>query len=170
MGGTFAPQSTLLSIGGHKNAPHMTTEIRTAINIMLNRETVAALPTELASLASAIEKSKYLLRLEKNFDGEGSEPYSQEVWLKAVRFVAEYARWLFDVFGKIMVTPKIYHGPEGSIDIYWENQQFNLLINIPTGDTPATFYGDNYGEQVTEGRFDPENFQQALLPHLSIIS
>ncbi len=148
----------------------MTTEIRTEINIMLNGKMTAALPAELASLAAAIEKSKYLLRLERNFDGEGSEPYSPEVWSKTVRFVAEYARWLFDVFGKIMVTPKIYHGPEGSIDVYWENQQFNLLINIPPGEAHATFYGDNYGAQVTEGRFDPENFQQSLLPHLSIIS
>ena len=148
----------------------MTTGVRTDINIMLDGQIAATLPAELGELAAAIEKSRYLLALEKNFDDEGSESYSQEVWLKAVQFVAGYAQWLFDVFGKIMATPKIYHAPGGSIDIYWKNERFNLLINIPPGDAPATFYGDNYGAQVTEGKFDPQHFQQGLLPHLSVIS
>lgn len=148
----------------------MTTGVRTEIKVLLDGKTAATLPSELSELAAVIEKSKYILALEKDFDGEGSDSYSREVWLKAVQFVAGYAQWLFDVFGKIMATPKIYHAPGGSIDIYWENERFNLLINIPPGDAPATFYGDNYGAQVTEGKFDPQHFQQGLLPHLSIIS
>lgn len=140
------------------------------IQIQLGGKAIAALPGELEDLAKAIEKSKYLLALEKDFDGEGGEPYSKTVWQKAVRFVAEYGTWLFHVFNKTIATPKIYHAPQGSIDIYWENECFNLLVNIPADDSPATFYGDDYGEQVTEGKFDPANFQNALLPHLSILA
>jgi len=69
-----------------------------------------------------------------------------------------------------MAVPKFYHGPAGRMDVFWENERFNLLINIPPDNETATFYGDNYQGQVTEGRFDPENFQQALLPDLSLIS
>ncbi|MFN0035363.1 MAG: hypothetical protein ACKVUS_09855 [Saprospiraceae bacterium] len=139
----------------------MTTEIGKAIRVSLGGNAFAQFPEELADIAEAVEKSRYILRLEKDFDGMGSEPSSPETWQKAVRFVADYANWLFDLFSKKMAVPKIYHAPTGSIDIYWENERFNLLINILSGNEPATFYGDNYQGQVTEGRFDPENFQQA---------
>ena len=148
----------------------MTTEIGKEIIVSFGGKPIAQLPEELGGIAAAIEKSRYMLRLEKNFDGEQAEAFSPETWLKTVRFVAEYANWLFDLFGKTMAVPKIYHGPDGSIDVYWENKRFNLLINIPPGSASATFYGDNYGTQITEGRFDPTNFREALLPDLSTIS
>ncbi len=148
----------------------MTTEVGKEIIVSLDGKRIFRLPEELGNIAAAIEKSRYILQLEKNFDGSESEAYSPETWLKTVSFVAEYANWLFDLFGKTMAVPKIYHGPDSSIDIYWENERFNLLINIPPGTAPATFYGDNYGTQITEGRFDPANFREALLPDLSTIS
>ncbi|MBK9338283.1 MAG: hypothetical protein IPM98_17710 [Lewinellaceae bacterium] len=168
----------------------MTTTAHNEIWVSLDGNIVAALPIELGELAAAIEQSKYLLALEHGFDAEdkitplieihlaleddfdngSGRAYSPETWEKAVRFISGYAQWLFDIFGKVIVTPKIYHGPDGSIDLYWENPRFNLLINIPPGDEPATFYGDNYGAQVIEGKFDPAKFQQALLPDLSLIS
>ncbi len=148
----------------------MTTEIGQEIALSFKGKTIAQLPPEMMGIAAAIEKSRYILGLEKDFDGAGSEGYAPETWLKAVRFVAEYANWLFDLFGKTMAVPKIYHGPAGSVDVFWENEQFNLLINIPPGSAAATFYGDNYGAQTTEGRFDPANFREALLPDLSTLS
>lgn len=148
----------------------MTSGIGKSTSISFGDKILAQLPEELADIAAAIEKSRYVLDLEKDFDGMGSEVPSPETWQKAVRFVAEYANWLFDLFGKKMVVPKIYHGSAGSLDVYWENERFNLLINIPPQQGSATFYGDNYQGQVTEGRFDTENFQQALLPDLSLLS
>lgn len=148
----------------------MATAIGHQISIVNKWKTVATLPDELKDLASAVEKSKYMLELGNNFDDAGSPAYSEDTWEKAVIFITNYACWLFDIFGKIIATPKIYHAPEGSVDLYWENERFNLLINIPAGGEPATFYGDNYGSQVIEGKFDPTMFQQALLPDLSIIS
>ena len=147
-----------------------TTGVQQEIQIRLENKLVAALPQELADLATAIEKSKYILSLEKDFDSEGAEPYPSEVWIKAIRFISGYAAWLFRLFGKTIALPEIYHAPESSIDIYWENERFNLLINIPADESPATFYGDDFGKQVTQGKFDPENFQNALLPHLSILA
>jgi hypothetical protein len=168
----------------------MTTTAHNEIAISLDGNKIATLSTELTELAASIEQSRYILALGHGFDGEhettplleirlvlegdinnnSGRAYSPETWEKAVRFIAGYAQWLFDVFGKVIFTPKIYHGPDGSIDLYWENPRFNLLINIPPGDEPATFYGDNYGSQVIEGKFDPSRFQQALLPDLSMIS
>jgi len=148
----------------------MTPDIQSEISIHLDGQPVVTLPVELKELASAIEQSKYILNLGDNFDDMKSPGYDRETWLRATRFISGYAQWLFDVFNKKIETPKIYHAPEGGIDLYWENKRFNLLINIPAGHAPATFYGDDYGVQVTEGKFDPANFQQALLPDLSIIS
>ncbi|MEK7255282.1 MAG: hypothetical protein AAB316_11090, partial [Bacteroidota bacterium] len=93
----------------------ITVGIQHEIRVRHKNELVATLPQELADLATAIDKSKYLLSLQKDFDGEGGEPYSTEVWMKAVRFISNYAAWLFRLFGKTIATPKIYHAPEGSI-------------------------------------------------------
>jgi len=148
----------------------MSTEIQSEIRILLDGQQFASIPAELTDLAIAIDKSQYILKLEPDFDGEGGAPYSKETWLKAVHFITDYAKWLFDVFNKRIETPKIYHGPEGSIDLLWENKRFNLLINIPASAEMATFYGDDFGSQITQGKFDPANFRQALLPDLSILS
>ncbi len=78
----------------------MTSGIGKSIKISLGDKMLAQFPEELADIAVAIEKSRYVLGLEKDFDGMDSEPTSPETWQKAVRFVADYANWLFDLFGK----------------------------------------------------------------------
>ena len=74
-----------------------------------------------------------------------SEPPSPKIWQKTIRFAADYANWLFDLFGKKIAVPKIYHGPAGSMDVYWENEPYNLFINIPSDNEPATFVDAPHG-------------------------
>ncbi|MFQ5677782.1 MAG: hypothetical protein ACE5G1_17970, partial [bacterium] len=69
-----------------------------------------------------------------------------------------------DETSRVIPTPKITPGPNGSIDILWKSANYRLLINIP--DNPkkqASFYGDNFSTDTIEGTFNPSNFNQGLL-------
>lgn len=142
----------------------------TGTSIKLNGRVVLTLPKELASLVEAIEQSKYLLEFKDNWDDEGAKKYAPKTWIKATKFIGSYATWLLNIYNRVLATPKIYHGPEGSIDIYWKTEQYNFLINIPELGDIATFYGDDYEKQGIEGFFPLENFKESLLPNLMILN
>jgi hypothetical protein len=133
----------------------------------LTNEESISVSSELNPLIEAVEESKYILELPDNWDEEGSESYSKEVWVKAVKFLIRHAEWVLEQTGKPIVTPKILHGPDGSIDIYWKKPEFYLLINIPKEDgSLATFYVNNYKELKIEGQFNPIETLHYLLPPL----
>lgn len=122
---------------------------------------------ELSQLVQSIEESKYILELKDNWDDDGAKAYSKYTWGKAINFIVEYAEWILANCSKIISSPKIYHGPDGSIDLYWKNSSFNLLINIPEKDDAlGTFYGDDYKGQKIEGEFNPKNISPSLFPSL----
>lgn len=133
--------------------------------IELNGKVIQTLPDTLLSLQKSIEKSKYILDLQANWDGEDAEAYTQNVWIKAVSFLCEFSIDIHNTFGKTPVTPNIYHGPEGSIDILWKTDNLNLLLNIPKDDQAATFSGENSLGQQYEGSLNPNNYSLSFLPH-----
>ncbi len=92
-----------------------------------------------------IEKSKYILDLKDDYDDEGAESYSYEIWEKATKFLIDNAKEIFFQKQKVIDTPRILHGPNGSIDILWKNSEYRLLINIDS-DSTLSFYGDYYKE------------------------
>jgi len=133
--------------------------------IKLNGKVIHTLPDTLLPLQAAIEKSKYILDLKVNWDGEGAETYTENIWIKAVSFLCEFSIDIHNTFGKTPVTPVIYHGPEGSIDILWKTDDLNLLLNIPKDDQAATFSGENSLGQEYEGSLNTDNYSLSFLPH-----
>jgi hypothetical protein len=133
--------------------------------VTINGKRIAYIPAPLKSVYEAIEKSKYILDLKENWDDEGALGYDFEVWKRAALFISKLSTKIFKSYGQIIKAPKIYHGPNGSIDIYWENESFNLLINIPKIGL-GTFYGDNYKNNKSEGVFDPEIINTNIFPFL----
>lgn len=125
---------------------------------------IGFIPSELTFLFKTIDKSQYILQLEKDWDDAGAEKYEEKTWINAVSFLLSYAKKLYDDFNIIINSPKIYHGPKGSIDILWEPSAYRLVINIPKEGDKAMFYADNYGDQTTEGNFHLDNFNVLLIP------
>ncbi|MGH7900630.1 MAG: hypothetical protein ACRENZ_02725, partial [Thermodesulfobacteriota bacterium] len=120
-------------------------ESKDTLKLILNDELIIELPYQFESLYNSIEESKYILELEENWDGEGSPTYKQSTWRRAIEFISNYAIWIFSETNRIIDAPKIYHGPNGSIDILWKKENYRLLINIPDdAEKPASFYGDDY--------------------------
>lgn len=140
------------------------TEIISNVPYIFKGNTISLLPSELAFLSKTIDKSQYILQLEDDWDDAGSEKYEETTWLNAVSFLTRYAKALFDDFNIVINSPKIYHGPKGSIDILWEPTAYRLVVNIPKEGNKVMFYADNYKDQITEGVFDLNNFNVSLIP------
>jgi hypothetical protein len=111
------------------------------------------LPQALAHLADEIARSRSLLELEADWDGEGSPGYKHETWRRAVDFAVRVATNAWSMFGARIDSVDIVPGAEGSIGLEWRSPGHELLINIP--DDPneeAPYYGDDgHGRQPTKG-------------------
>lgn len=102
-----------------------------------------------------IERSRNILQLGEDWDGEGSPGYEADTWKRATTFLREAALALWVVHHIRLDTPSISPGPDGSIDIHWKSGERELLINIPANNTePGTFYGDNKVGQIVKGALD----------------
>lgn len=124
------------------------------------------LPFTLDFLSEEINKSKYILDLKSNWDGEGSEPYTIKTLKISIEFIIKFAEFIRDTYSIDMIVPKIYHGPNGSIDLSWSKNDFRLFINIEKDGSKAHFYCDYNKKQVSEGVFDIlENYNFIMIPH-----
>ena len=89
-----------------------------------------------------IERSRYILTLPENWDGEGSPAYKRKTWDRAVNFIRREARALWKATGLYLPTPEINHGPRGSVDIDWTVRDRALLVNVPEDTkSPCEYYG-----------------------------
>lgn len=107
-------------------------------------------PRSLWHIADAVDKSRCMLELKEDWDGEGSPAYTHETWECASRFLLTNALELWEEFHELVAAPDVHNGPEGSIDIYWKTGNGTLLINIPPGPSVnASFYAcDQNGQEI----------------------
>lgn len=125
---------------------------------------VEVVSDQLRHIAEAIKSSRKILDLKDNWDDEGSPGYTKETLERAIQFLTKHIKWLWENSGVRVEAPKILPGPNGSIDIHWECNQYELLVNIPDDpDVPATFYGDDRGNLSIKGTLDPSAFNSGLL-------
>ncbi|HEX9988460.1 MAG TPA: hypothetical protein VGE45_08290 [Chloroflexia bacterium] len=133
-------------------------------------EEIPVLPSNLswevveAELSAELTRSERLLMLEPNWDGEDSPGYTPEVLDRARHLIELTVKQLFDQPRVEKVVPSIDAGPNGSIDVYWQNADRELLVNIPAAEGElAEFYGtDDTGAQV-KGKLDPGTAQGWLV-------
>ncbi len=108
-------------------------------------------------LENEIERAREMLDLEEDWDGEGSPAYSQDTFELAVSFLTAHSKHLWDSACLHPPVPRIAPGPNGSIDLHWKREAWELLVNIPANVTDmAVFYGDDYGVQKIRGSIDPK--------------
>ena len=123
-------------------------------------------------MAEEIDKSKYLLDLEEDWDDEGGKAVSIDTWKRAAVFLLDHANWLYYKENFKMITPQIRPGPDASVDLLWKNNDFRLLINIPEIENePIGFYGDNNeGKNPMKGTIEQESIQKFLATWIKLIS
>ncbi len=103
-------------------------------------------------LVLEIEKSKYIIDLKDEWDNEGSIGYTIQTWEKAVNYLVKLINKTHLTKGIKISTPKIAHGPNGSIDIFWENNKFNLILNIKSDSDNISYFGET-NEESKKGIF-----------------
>lgn len=115
------------------------------------------------ALEEEIEHSKYILNFEEDWDDEGASKYKPETWNRGIKYLKGHARWLKENRGISIDTPKISHGPDGSVDILWETEAYKLLLNIPEDiNKKATFYGEDKLGFNLEGELNTDLFNEGL--------
>lgn len=91
-------------------------------------------------LRDELNKANEILDLPENFDGEGSPRYDWET----MKVASDFLTTLWDFFSEQnieeLLIPDILPGPEGTIDIYWDSPNFDLLINVSNGVKPLIKY------------------------------
>lgn len=120
------------------------------------------LPLALNHIKDAIEDSKGILALRSEETGELLS--SGTTWQRAVEFLSKNALWLWNTQNVSVQAPEISVGPEGSIDLHWESERYELLINIRAdASMPAGFYGDDKGSLKIKGTLSLAAYNRGLL-------
>ncbi|MEX2411973.1 MAG: hypothetical protein WD607_11530 [Candidatus Paceibacterota bacterium] len=133
-----------------------------SVRVSITDEYTIELPTELNDIANEINKAVEFLDNIEDWDPDEGEVYTYSTLKNASTFLADYSIWVLNEQGFVIPTPKIYPGPNGTIDILWKDEKFKLLVNVrPHPDLSATFYGKtNDGEEFVEGKFKIGNINQ----------
>ncbi len=96
------------------------------------------------------QNKKDIMELSKNWDGYGA-PSIKENTLERV---FELLKQIYSVLWEDMIEipiPLIQPVPDGSIDINWETDQFELLINVPKDQNLlVNLYGEKLGHPQDE--------------------
>lgn len=95
-------------------------------------------------LSEAARASLGILRLQDDWDGEGSPGYSEVTFNRVTSFLVSSALQYWSRHHKRLRAPRILPGPHGNIDLHWKTPQRELLISIPADPAePAAYYGDD---------------------------
>ena len=110
----------------------------------------------LSPLEAGIEfAEERLLALEENWDGEHSPGYAKDTLDRAAMFLRVQDQLLWELRKIRLPVPNINPGPDGSIDLFWEQVSWELLVNIPATRTQAaSFYGEGAGAGMIKGNLD----------------
>lgn len=119
------------------------------------------------SLEQEIIKAKKIIELPDNWDDEGAEKISEKTFEMAVKFLTNQSEKMELQENLSIPVPRINPVPDGSIDLFWKTDNYELLVNIPVSPNPiASFYGDDYGKITIEGTINLNNVNDCLLSWL----
>ena len=98
-----------------------------------------------------IEKySNGVVGLSDNWDSQGSNGYNIDTWERTINLLRNILFNLWDNMIDIPI-PTILPSPDGSFDINWETEIFELLLNIPSDiQEPVSLYGEKIGHKEYE--------------------
>ena len=116
-----------------------------------------------AIAARFVSSRQALLDLDDDWDGEGSPGYSDADWNHVEAFLIRHSKWLLVGRGMELPAPNILPGGDGTIDLHWKEQEFEILINVPRTGGTASFYGDDYRAETIKGTFCVDTTNTGLM-------
>lgn len=122
------------------------------------------LDSNLKGIVELLVKSENILKLKNNWDESGSEKISPKAWAGMSNFLIGYSKRIYKNFGYVIDMPKIYPSLKGSIDVHWETETYGFMINFDKSGEIANYFADNKDEQMSQGIFNPTDFEIHLIP------
>jgi len=123
------------------------------------------------AIERAIKDSEWMFELAPDWDDEGAKPVDRATWEMAIAFLRRQAESYWRQHMLCIPVPRITPVSDGSLDLYWKSDRFELLVNISRSNEHfvAAFYGDDYGRSSVKGELDP-NSESASLPLISCLA
>jgi len=116
--------------------------------------------------------SNGIVGLQDNWDHQDSKGYNEKTWQRVVKLLEKTLNTLWDEKLEIPI-PLILPASNGSFDINWETEQFELLVNIPSDIKElVNVYGEKIGfpEDEIEVRINYNLVYLVLIEWLKTIS
>jgi hypothetical protein len=116
---------------------------------------------ELAHISAAVERGWKIL---DRVDEDGAAMVQRSTLTRAVNFLQNTARKVFEAYKVAIDAPIFRPGPDGSVDLHWNYPAYETLINVPSNpDEPIAYYGDDKRGNSAEGHLSSgENIELIL--------
>lgn len=101
-----------------------------------------------------LSRSHFLLRPPETWGDEDEPGITPATWERMRAFVVKQAAASVRLFGRPLPVPTINPADQGSIDVFWQLDGRELLLNFPAEESePITYYGQTRtATQTTAGR------------------
>lgn len=110
------------------------------------------------------DRARWLIAEDSGSGNRSDTRCELSTWERARVFLLGTAAAFGKATGSVLPMPVVASGPDGSADLHWEREEYELLVNIPANpDESASFYGDDYGKTIIKGFFDPGSVQQGIM-------
>jgi hypothetical protein len=130
--------------------------------ISVGRQVPSPADREWQAMEEEIIASEYLLMIENDLEFEDFVPYTRSTLARATQFLRRMMIYAHSANVVGMGVPRIGPADRGSIDVFWETQDRTLLINFPSSETIANYFGRKPKSEIS-GRFDPSEPRPELL-------
>jgi hypothetical protein len=135
-----------------------------ALRIDVQQGSSRLLESHRQELEAEIEQARAIL---DHPDAVDEHTYSIETLDRSVAFLQKHIESAWRSYAAKAPIPTIGPGPSGSVDLYWKQPYWKLLVNIPSdASASATFYGDDYARHKTKGSLDPNEISVTILAWL----
>ena len=118
------------------------------------------------------KRVNHILNLSENWDDNGAEKFKKETLERVSNLLKKILQELWDQMVDVPF-PLISPVPDGSVDINWETDKFELLINVPAKDNLlVNLYGErmSHPEDEVEVRINYDMATQYVIPWLIKVS
>ena len=95
-----------------------------------------------------------MLALHKGWDDREALPIKRETIDKALKYMPLMEEYVHNMLNIKLGQPSLTAGTDGSVDLHWNSDEYELIMNVPERALPATYYGDDkHRSKVLKGNF-----------------
>jgi len=120
-----------------------------------------------SKLHGAFQEIQQLRSLSADWDDEGASAIDAQTAEVAVSLLTAAEDRMIERYGRTIPPPTVSPCGDGSIDLFWKNDAYRLLINIqPPAVRESDFYGETRSGLKFRGTFPAQAYEAHIIPLL----